>query len=90
MAELKEIAKCSACEASVIWATTSTGKWMMVDATPTPHGNVLLFPSAHPGRLVALVVGKVEGPAAERERYTAHFATCRFAGYFRQKKGWRR
>jgi hypothetical protein len=87
MPELKRIGKCSACERPIIWATTSTGKAMPVDAVPVDHGNVLLFPSVDEGRFVALVLGRLELVHQNgRERYTSHFATCPYAELFRPKK----
>jgi hypothetical protein len=85
-AELRKIDRCSACEAPIVWASTSTGKSMPVDAAPVPNGNILLFPTVDAGRYVALVLGKVAAVSADRERYTSHFATCRYADLFRPRK----
>jgi len=85
--EFKKIDKCSACERAIIWATTSTGKSMPVDAVPSDNGNVVLFPTVDDGRFVALVLGSLEIlHYSGRERFTSHFATCPYAELFRPKR----
>ncbi len=81
--DLRRINKCTACHAPIVWATTSTGKAMPVDAEPTENGNLFLMPTVD-RRWLAIVLGKVDGATAPRERYTSHFATCTEAARFRK------
>ena len=84
MTDLRKIEKCRACQAAIVWATTSTGKAMPVDAAPSPDGNVLLLPTVD-HKFVAVVVGKEEAEkSAAVERYKSHFATCPSAASFRR------
>ncbi len=84
MNELRKIEKCKACEAPIMWAQTSAGKNMPVDAEPVGNGNVVLFPTAAK-KLLAIVMSKTEADAwPGRERYVSHFATCAAAASFRK------
>jgi hypothetical protein len=64
--------RCNSCGAPILWAITSTGKRMPVDAEPSPVGNVLL------------IVRSGEEPRAEvvprgtksNLLRVSHFATC--------------
>lgn len=83
---LRKVVKCTGCERPIVWAQTSNGKSMPVDAVPTKDGNVLLFDTADPGRLFAMVLAKPELEARpEVERFTSHFATCPEAARFRKR-----
>lgn len=72
------MASCRSCEAEIIWATSTTGKAIPLDAQPTANGNL------------SLVAGTAHAYTAEderlkRERYTSHFATCPEAGQWRKR-----
>lgn len=84
MTDLRKIDKCGACQAPIVWAQTSTGKLMPVDAVPVSDGNVLLLPTVD-HKFVAMVVGKEEAASsAAVERYKSHFATCPSAASYRR------
>jgi hypothetical protein len=65
-----ETSLCRSCSAPIIWAKTSLGKNMPVDATPTPAGNLLLRDDG-----TVLTLGAA-GAGAIGTRHTSHFATC--------------
>lgn len=91
--DLKRIDKCSACDAPIVWASTSAGGKMPVDAEPTPDGNLLLLATVD-RRWVAIVIGKATRQAGTRavmgERHTSHFATCTDPERFRKPRGARK
>lgn len=62
------MSRCRSCGAEILWAVTTSGKRMPVDATPEPYGNVQL--ETVDGVLRASVVGHGDGT------HVAHFATC--------------
>lgn len=75
------VTACRSCDAPVIWATTTKGKAMLVDAEPSDDGNVEL--ALRDGRAVATVLtgpSLLEGPLR-----TSHFATCPQADQWRQR-----
>lgn len=76
---------CKSCNALIIWAQTTKGKAMPVDAVPDPDcGNVVLTP--RDGRSpLATVYGKTSPPPAGALLRTAHFATCRQAAQHRRR-----
>lgn len=87
--DLKRIESCTACGAPIVWASTSNGAMMPVDAEATPDGNLLLL-STVDRKWVAIVIGKAtrEAPqAAPRERHKSHFATCTDPKRFRKPRG---
>jgi hypothetical protein len=61
-------ATCSTCGAPIIWAHTTKGKRIPLDAKPHPDGNVMLT-----GGGTAVVAGKSQNGA---RRYMPHHATC--------------
>jgi len=72
---------CRTCEARVFWAKTATGKAILIDEEPVPDGNIQLFVEG--GELIALVT---RGDVAGKQRYKAHFATCKFAALHRRPR----
>lgn len=76
------VSRCRACDAPIVWAVTSAGKQMPVDATPNVKGNIVLYEDRG-GKPLALVVesGRVSSDAP---RYVSHFATCPKADQFRK------
>ncbi len=75
-------ASCRSCGADIIWAVTSTGSRMPVDAQPVDGGNVLLTERGAPvsgNPPLATVVGKQAQPnlfGDDGPRYVSHFSTC--------------
>jgi hypothetical protein len=64
------VGRCRSCGAEIIWAVTTEGTRMAVDARPSEAGNVILEPR---GR--ARMVGTHERSTIG-VRHTSHFATC--------------
>jgi hypothetical protein len=79
-----EIANCRSCSAPIIWATSSGGRPMPVDAEITEDGNVEL--SMQPGLYVGPVATVVTEPTLfGKPRRKAHFATCPVAEQWRRR-----
>jgi len=79
-----DIANCRTCQAPIIWATSSGGKRMPVDAEPVPDGNVEL--TLQPGAFVGPVAAVLTGPSLfEKPLRTAHFTTCPDAEQWRRR-----
>ena len=74
--------RCSSCSAPIVWATTSSGKKMPLDAAPNPRGNLVMDDAGNVGP----VPGE-EGAPDLGKRYTSHFATCPHHAMHRRKKG---
>ncbi len=64
-------AKCSSCGASIIWATSTKGKPMPVDAEPVPNGNLVI--ERQVGNRVRAFDPLLDAP---NDRFVSHFATC--------------
>lgn len=79
---------CASCGASIMWCVSSKGTRMPVDPTPVADGNVILDGEgrAPNGELLprAIVLGKMDAPLGDPERYVSHFVSCPDA------RGWRR
>lgn len=79
-----DIAACRSCDSPVIWATSSGGRPMPVDAEVSEDGNVEL--SMQPGRFVGPVATVVTGPTLfPKPLRKAHFATCKQAEQWRRR-----
>lgn len=75
-------ARCQSCGAAILWAKTSKGKPIPLDAKPREDGNVVLEPNG-----VAFVIGPLERVQRGREtRYVAHFSTCPHADEHRRSR----
>lgn len=61
---------CRSCAERVVWAVTSNGRRMPVDAEPSPMGNVLLHAMESGPPLAVVSAGPVAGGRM------AHHATC--------------
>lgn len=82
---------CRSCGAPVVWARTTDGKPMPLNAVPDPAGNVAAHRdptavSAYGGALVARVLKAGEEPAPWEVRGTSHFSSCPNADEHRKKK----
>jgi hypothetical protein len=64
--------RCSSCQAAIVWAVTTKGARMPVDAAPADDGNIVLIDTA--GGIQAIVVRPGEFPGQKRHR--SHFSTC--------------
>lgn len=75
-------AKCSACQAPIIWLKTTNGRSMPLDVTPNPEGNVVIKDG------LAVVLGGVEAadPLIGERRFMPHWSTCPHAAEFRKAK----
>jgi hypothetical protein len=79
-----QITACGSCQAAIIWAETSNGQSMPVDAAPAAAGgNVELSPRPGGGAtarvLSAVEASRVQGslfPEPDRVLRRSHFATC--------------
>lgn len=85
------IDECRTCNAPIVWAETSNGKSMPVDAAPADDGNVLLYPRPG-GGAYATVLSVADTALAigglfpdERTLRTSHFVTCPNAEEWRKR-----
>lgn len=74
---------CRSCNAPIIWAPTSAGRKMPLDAEPVTDGNVKITEDgiAHVLSDHDLVVERMMGEPL----FKSHFATCGQAGQWRRK-----
>jgi hypothetical protein len=79
-----DVSTCNSCSAPVIWARTTNGKSMPVDAEPTEQGNVELLPLVAGVRTPEAVVHP-QHPLGAGPLRTSHFATCPHADQWRSK-----
>lgn len=93
------MARCSTCQAPILWTRTEAGKALPVDATDEdgvvaaiedPDGNVIPTGDVEPGTTIPIVY--VTGHLIEANqlfppahRWRPHFATCPDADRFRRK-----
>ena len=79
------VSTCKSCKAPIIWRTTTTGKSMPIDASPSERGDIQI--GVVNGEVVAVVLGPesaAEAREAGRVLYVSHFATCPSAAEHRQ------
>lgn len=79
--------ECRSCNALIVWTTTSKGKPMPCDVSPSAEGTFYLF--RLPDRIDAVHVDGADPRAARAKargdkRYTSHFATCPNAAQHRK------
>jgi hypothetical protein len=85
------VTACRSCGAEIVWAVTTEGRRMPVDAQPVDGGNLLLTPADHrrpAGEPTATVVGKRAQPTLfgdDGPRYVSHFVTCPDAARHRRR-----
>jgi hypothetical protein len=70
--------RCKKCQAEILWATTSNGKAIPVDAERACGGNIMLDVDD-----VGMLLARVVRPADTVEAYQSHFVLCPAAEYFR-------
>jgi hypothetical protein len=67
--------RCRSCQAPILWARTTRGKSVPLDAEPCADGNLTLVDGvAHYGAL------------AGQRHYKSHFATCKQANAWRSER----
>jgi hypothetical protein len=79
--------RCRSCRAAIIWAHTTNGKHIPVDAQPAAGGNIRLIVGQH--GVTAHVVGPVIDLFDQDdtgERHLPHHATCVDASEWRKPK----
>lgn len=75
--------RCRACKAEVVWAKNAdTGSTQIVDAAPSPRGNILVFVT--PAGTMCRVIPKDEQEGLELR--LDHHATCPEAQRFRRRR----
>lgn len=81
MAPAFQTEKCRSeqCQAPIIWARTTSGRSMPVNADPTPDGNIAV--EVRQGMIMAIVY-----PEPIRDGRTSHFMTCPAAHAWRKRK----
>jgi len=62
-------AVCKSCKASIVWAMTTSGSRMPLDATPVKQGT---FTLREDGRYLLAEIGTGD----DVDRFQSHFATC--------------
>lgn len=78
------MARCRSCQAEIVWARTSAGRPMPLDAEPNPAGTCTLEHTAE-GALLVRVDPSPPLEVDTRPRYTSHFATCPHADQHRKR-----
>jgi len=73
------MAKCSSCEAEIIWAETGSGKHMPLDAVPSDKGNMVFVKGK---TWVATEMDR----RLYRELHASHFSTCPNAAHHRRRR----
>lgn len=74
---MKPTARCTSCNAPIVWAFTSTGKRMPVNPDPVVGGNVVLLTGNQQPEAQVLGAAEVARRAALGLLcHTSHFATC--------------
>jgi hypothetical protein len=88
-----QIEACRSCQAGIIWAGTTDGKSMPVDAAPSDAGNVKLTPRPGGGATAAVIstatiAAETSGlfPSGLPPLRTSHFVTCPNADEWRNKR----
>jgi hypothetical protein len=71
--------RCRSCGAPIIWARTTTGKLMPLDAQPNPAGNVTVDDDT------STVHATGQLGLDDDERWMPHFVTCPSADQWRNR-----
>ena len=59
--DLRRVVRCKSCDAPILWAKTSSGKNISIDAVPVPDGNVALYPGVTAGEVLADIAAELAG-----------------------------
>lgn len=78
-------ATCGSCDAPIVWAKTSKGALMPIDAQPADDGNLAVHRDDQ-GELHARVLKAGDSTAEWEKRGTSHWATCPNAEQHRRKR----
>lgn len=70
--------RCRSCDAPILWCVTENGKWMPVDATPDPRGNVAIEQRGCAQVAVVVPAGSLREPGRvdPDALHMPHWATC--------------
>ena len=82
------MSRCKSCAAEIVWAVTTGGKRIPVDAHPAPGGNLVLRQTIG-GPPRALMVGAtidMTDPDDDGQRWWPHHGTCPQASEWRAKR----
>lgn len=87
------VEQCRSCRAPLLWAVTTAGAKMPLDANPViragePAGLYVLVKATTDGAPLAVAVSAVSGLAGieQAATYLTHYATCPDAGRYRRRK----
>lgn len=85
---MKGVAKCNgpSCGAAIIWATTSAGKKMCLDAEPTRDGDWVIEGDVHALDPRAAKLSNDAAATYTGDKYTSHWGTCPDRVFFSKKK----
>lgn len=79
-------ARCSTCQARVIWATTQNGKRIPINPEPVAGGNIRLSGGdLHPRAAVVDMSRDLFDETDDGARYVSHFVDCPQAAEHRAK-----
>jgi hypothetical protein len=76
------VEECRSCKAPIIYAATTGGKTMPVDAEPVDDGNVLLRRTTYGGAVATVTTATLFSDPLRK----SHFATCPDADEWRSKR----
>jgi hypothetical protein len=88
MPELFKIDQCGSCHQPIIWAKTTAGKAMPVDAEPPLQGGTIVLDKRPDGTLLARVLTKTQLAGTSfgrKDLRTSHFARCPQADRWRAR-----
>jgi hypothetical protein len=78
-------ARCRTCAAPILWARTTNGKNIPLDAEPVESGNVYLVANGRETTAIVMAAGEAP-PAGVTRRFVSHFVTCAQAAEHRRRK----
>lgn len=82
---VRPMAKCKACQAEIIWATSTNGKATPITAAVNPQGNIVLVDADDPRDPPLAQVVHLKDHT-ELPRHLNHFVDCPNAAQFRKAK----
>lgn len=77
-----EKSQCWGCRATIFWCMMPSGKWMPLDETPHPQGNIAVINGQEEGVIVKPGAKLDDGVSL----YKTHYATCSYAARFRRPR----
>jgi len=80
-----KVTHCRSCGDRIIWAVTTKGKRIPLDADPVADGNIVIIGmTLHRDPLVSVGLTHGDVPAGEKS-YVTHFVTCKDADSWRKR-----